>query len=96
MKPSQALRLKRQAVLDAIGRSKVGNPRVFGSALRGTDADDSDLDLLVDPLPGATLFSLSRLQGDLEDVLGIRVDLVTPGDLSPRFRTRVLDEARPL
>lgn len=96
MKPSQALRLKRQAVLDAIGRSKASNPRVFGSALRGTDADDSDLDLLVDPLPGATLFNLSRLQGDLEDVLGIRVDLVTPGDLSPRFRTRVLDEARPL
>lgn len=96
MKPSQALRLKRHAVLSAIGRAKASNPRVFGSVLRGTDSVDSDLDLLVDPLPGATLFSLSRLQDDLEDVLGIRIDLVTPGDLSPRFRARVLDEARPL
>lgn len=96
MKPSQALRSQRQTVLNAVGNSRTSNPRVFGSVLHGTDAENSDLDLLVDARPGATLFNLSRLQGDLEDALGVRVDIVTPGDLSPRFRSRVLNEARPV
>lgn len=52
----------------------------------GTDEDGSDLDLLVDALPGATLFDLGALQVELEAMLGIQVDLVTPADLPPKFR----------
>jgi predicted nucleotidyltransferase len=48
----------------------------------------------VDALPGATLFDLGGLHAELEDLLGIRVDLLTPGDLPPRFRDRVLSEAQ--
>lgn len=55
MKPSTALDMQRSAVREVIGRFRVANPRVFGSALLGTDLDGSDLDLLVDPLPGTTL-----------------------------------------
>ena len=40
---------------------------------------------MVDPLPGATLFDLGGLQVALEDLLGIRVDLLTPGDLPERI-----------
>jgi predicted nucleotidyltransferase len=61
--------------------------------LRGADREDSDLDLLVDALPGATLFDLGGLQMELEELLGVRVDLLTPGDLPERFRERVLAEA---
>lgn len=52
MKPSVALDLKRNAVREAATRFRTTNPRVFGSALHGTDKDGSDLDLLVDALPG--------------------------------------------
>jgi predicted nucleotidyltransferase len=52
--------------------------------------------LLVDALPGATLFDLGGLQMELEDMLGVAVDLLTPGDLPPRFRERVLAEAAPV
>jgi predicted nucleotidyltransferase len=77
-------------------RFRAANPRVFGSVLHGTDQDGSDLDLLVDVLPGATLFHLGGLQMELEEMLGVAVDLLTPGDLPPRFRERVLAEAAPV
>ena len=70
--------------------------RVFGSTLYGTDHDGSDLDLLVDALPGATLFDLGRLQVELDELLGVTVDLCTHGDLPPKLREKVLAEARPV
>lgn len=96
MKPSVALDLKRSAVREIARRYRAGNPRVFGSVLYGTDRDGSDLDLLVDVLPGTTLFDLGGLQVELEDLLGVPVDLLTPGDLPPKLRDQVLAEARPV
>ncbi|MGY2314644.1 nucleotidyltransferase family protein [Pseudomonas sp. SDO5522_S412] len=96
MKPSTALDLKRAAVREVVGRFHTSNPGVFGSVLLGTDKDGSDLDLLVDALPGATLFDLGGLQVELEDLLGVNVDLLTPGDLPLKFRAQVLAEARPV
>lgn len=96
MRPSHVLDLKRSAVRETASRFRVANPRVFGSVLRGTDQDGSDLDLLVDALPGATLFDLGGLQVELESLLGIHVDLLTPADLPPKFRAKVLAEAQPV
>lgn len=93
MKPSVALEANRRAVRQATQRFKTSNPRVFGSVLHGEDKDGSDLDLLVDPLPGVTLFDLGGLQIELEEILGVPVDLLTPGDLPLKFRQKVLSEA---
>lgn len=81
---------------DAASRFAVVNLRVFGSVLHGLDTEGSDLDLLVDPLPGTTLFDLGGLQLELEELLGVPVDLLTPGDLPRKFREQVLAEARPV
>ena len=96
MRPSVVLEMKRSAVRGAVTRFRTANLRVFGSVLHGTDRDGSDLDLLVDALPGATLLDLGGLQDDLESLLGIKVDLLTPGDLPPKFRDKVLAEAQPV
>lgn len=96
MRPSVALDMKRSAVREAVNRFRTANLRVFGSVLHGTDQDDSDLDLLVDALPGATLLDLGGLQDDLESLLGIHVDLLTPSDLPLKFRAKVLAEAQPV
>lgn len=96
MRPSVVLDMKRSAVREAVSRFRTTNLRVFGSVLHGTDRDGSDLDLLVDALPGATLLDLGGLQDDLESLLGIHVDLLTPGDLPPKFRAKVLAEAQPV
>jgi len=96
MRPSVVLDMNRSAVREMASRFRTANPRVFGSVLHGTDRDGSDLDLLVDALPGATLFDLGGLQVELESLLGLRVDLLTPGDLPLKFRAQVLAEAQPI
>ncbi|MCP5209241.1 MAG: nucleotidyltransferase family protein [Hahellaceae bacterium] len=96
MRPSIALDQKRKAVRDATKRFHTTNPRIFGSVLHGTDQEGSDLDLLVDALPGTTLFDLGGLQVELESLLGIHVDLLTPNDLPVKFRDQVLAEALPI
>jgi predicted nucleotidyltransferase len=96
MRPSVALDMKRSAVREAVGRFRTANPRVFGSVLHGTDRDGSDLDLLVDALPNATLLDLGDLEDELKLMLGVDVNLLTPGDLPPKFREKVLAEAQPV
>ena len=96
MRPSQALRQHRDAVCLAAARYRVVNPRVFGSAMRGDDRDGSDLDLLVDTLPGTTLFDLGGLQDELQELLGVSVDVLTLKDLPIKFRDIVAQEAQPV
>lgn len=96
MKPSVALESHRAAIRAAVVRFRTENPRIFGSVIIGADQEGSDLDLLVDPLPGTTLFDLGGLQIELEDLLGVPVDLLTPGDLSPQFREQVIADAQPV
>jgi len=96
MRPSAALEANREAVRAAIGRSRAANPRVFGSVLHGEDREGSDIDILVDALPGATLFDLGGLQVELEKILGVRVDLLTPHELPRRIRAKVIAEAAPI
>ena len=69
------------------------NVRVFGSVGRGEQGASSDLDLLVDMAEGRNLFDLIALSNDLEESLGVVVDVVTEASLSPYIRDRVLDEA---
>ena len=96
MKPSAALVMHRARLLERLDRAPVRNPRVFGSVAGGRDREGSDLDLLVDVMPGATLFALGELQIDLEEMLGVHVDLLTERDLPEFFRKDVLAQARPL
>jgi len=70
-----------------------GNVRVFGSTGRDEHGASSDLDLLVDMAEGRTLFDLIALSSDLEDSLGVEVDVVTEASVSPYMRDRILDEA---
>jgi predicted nucleotidyltransferase len=92
----EALSQQRDAVCQTAARHRVANPRAFGSALHGRDVEGSDLDLLVDPLPGTTLFDLGGLQDELQTLLGVSVNVLTPKDLPPKFRDAVVQEARPL
>ena len=96
MRPSVALCHQRQAVLAAARRFRMSHPRVFGSVLHGTDADGSDLDLLVEVQPGVTLFDLGGFQDEVQEILGVQVDVLTPGDLPAKFRAAVLSEAQPV
>jgi predicted nucleotidyltransferase len=96
MKPSTALAHHRPTIRAEATRFRATNPRIFGSTLHGTDTNSSDLDLLVDPLPGATLFDLGGLQESLQHLLQVRVEILTPADLPAKHRAKILAEATPV
>jgi predicted nucleotidyltransferase len=75
----RCLESHRIAVQSAAERHKLTNPRVFGPTVRGTDTAGSDLDILVDPLPNATLFDLGGFQDEMEELLGVRIDISHSG-----------------
>jgi len=96
MRPSHALERHRDAIRRIVSQHRAANPRVFGSVLSGADGNGSDLDLLVDPAPGMTLFDLGAIQAETSELLGVTVDVATPRALPPRWRARVLEEAAPV
>ena len=96
MRPSEHLKNNRDEILALAAKAGASNVRVFGSAARGGDAEDSDLDLLVDWTPQTSLFDVGGLITDLQELLGKRVDVISPEQLHPRFRPRVLAQARPV
>lgn len=96
MRPSEILPRYRETICQLVLQAGMANPRVFGSVLRGEDSDDSDLDILVDPAPRASLLDLAGLQIEIELRTGVKVDLLTPNSLPAKFRQRVLDEAEPV
>jgi len=64
----------------------------FGSAARGDDRPDSDLDLLVQPPSSADLFDMLHLEEAFEDILGKRVDLVSYRGLNPQLDGDILND----
>ncbi len=93
---NEVLSHKREDVLRVAARYGAHNVRIFGSVARGEADDASDLDVLVDLEPGRSLFDLGGLLMELQELLGLQVDVVTEQGLRPRIRERVLREAVPL
>ena len=81
-------------VLEIASRRHASNLRVFVSLARGDDGPESDIDLLVDLEDPTNLINLIGLRCDLEDVVGVKFDIGTPGSLRPQLRGEVLSEAR--
>jgi len=78
MRPSQILDNHRSEVREIMARYPMfANLRLIGSVARGEDTEDSDIDFVVDPLPGSNLCNLGGLIEDLENLLGIHVDVLS-------------------
>ena len=96
MRPSEILPQHRETIRQLVLEAGMANPRVFGSVVRGEDGEGSDLDILVDPAPRASLLAMEMLQSRLASVTGVKIDLRTPEEIHPKFRDRVLAEAASL
>jgi predicted nucleotidyltransferase len=87
--------MSKDKLIEFCQKNHIRRLSVFGSALRGQLGPESDIDLLVefeqDHTPG--LFSIVRMEMELTEVLGRKVDLRTPEDLSEYFRDEVLENA---
>ena len=96
MKPSQALASNRTAIRRIVESHRASNARVFGSVLHGEDTEQSDLDILIDPTPKTSMMDVAAIQIELEELLGVTVDVLTPKALPEKFRYKFLTEALPV
>lgn len=96
MKPSITLDLHRDAIIEVVANAGCSNPCIFGSVLHGTDTEESDLDLLVEPGPETTMFDIGKIMHELQNLLGVKVDVLTPDALPDSFKASVLSEALPV
>jgi uncharacterized protein len=82
-----------RAHAEDLRRRGVAHASVFGSAARGEDRRESDVDIMVELEPEVGILAFSEIRLHLSDLLGRRVDLVTPGGLRPFARPGVLRDA---
>jgi predicted nucleotidyltransferase len=87
------LRAFREEILRVAALHGGHDLRVFGSRAHGTARSGSDLDLLLRLEPQRSLLDLIAIKQDLEDLLGIDVDVVTEASVSPYIREQVLAKA---
>lgn len=86
----------REEIRAIVARHDGRSVAVFGSVARGDERPGSDIDFLVELAPGARPFEILALGADLEEALGVKVDVGTPESLRERLREEVLAEAIPL
>ncbi|MDA3898785.1 MAG: nucleotidyltransferase domain-containing protein [Desulfobacteraceae bacterium] len=69
---------------------------LYGSVLGHDFSQDSDIDMLIEFEPGtkAGFFKLAQMENELSEILGRKVDLRTPAELSRYFRQDVLENAK--
>jgi len=96
MRPSVSIAENRDRVREILERFRMENPKIFGSAARGEDIDGSDLDILVEAPPGATLYDLAQVEIELESVLGCKVEVLTKDFLAPDVAESVKPDLIPL
>jgi predicted nucleotidyltransferase len=77
------LRKRRAEVRAAAARRGASNLRIFGSLARGDDGVDSDIDFLVDFEASRSLVDVAGLILDLQEILGVPVDVVEASTLRP-------------
>jgi predicted nucleotidyltransferase len=81
-------------LIDICRQHDVSMIGVFGSMARGEERKESDIDLLVRFSKRKSLLAVVRLERELSEALGRKVDLLTEGALSPYLRERILNEMR--
>ena len=92
----QLLHERRTDILQLATRHGARRVRIFGSIIRGTATEGSDIDLLVAFEPDRSLLDLIGFKQDLQELLGREIDVVSEGGLSPYLKDRILQEAQPL
>lgn len=95
IRPSELVGLHRAGICEIVENNRGSRPRIVGSVARGEDRPGSDLDLLVDLDDDASLLDLARMHLELEDLLGVRVDVLDAAALREKHRG-ILVDAMPL
>ena len=82
----------KRRIIPILRRYGVVKAAIFGSFVRGEAKEDSDLDLLVEFKGEKSLIDLAGLKIELEETLGMSVDVLTYDSLHPLLKDRILRE----
>ena len=93
MSTYELLQREKKDILQIAARCRAENLRLFGSVARGDDHGESDIDLLVDFLPGSTLLDQVTLIEELSAKFDRKFDVVSARALNKHLRQIILDEA---
>ena len=86
----------KEKVLPVLARYHARRAGLFGSVVHGEMTEDSDIDILVELNEDLSLLDVSRINRELEEALGRKVDLVEYEAIKPRIRERILAEEVPI
>lgn len=87
------LQEKRELILNIADEHGIRNIRIFGSVARLEVGSTNDLDLLVDFEKGRSLFDLIRFKQEVENLLDVKVDVVTENAIHWSMKENVLNGA---
>lgn len=82
-----------EVLLPVLKRYLIKRAAIFGYYAKGTTTAISDMDLLIEPEPGFTMFNMLKLEEEISDLLKLKVDLVEYSALKPSIRNEVLSSA---
>ena len=92
----EIIKSNREAILKIAAKHGAKNVRIFGSVARGEDDEKSDIDFMVEMGPERSLYDRAALLLELQELMKIKVDVVTEKGINARIKNRVLNEAIPL
>jgi predicted nucleotidyltransferase len=89
-----AIKNRKRDVLACAAHYHIARVRVFGSAARKDEREDSDIDLLIAPGLGCSLLDVSSFRLDMEDMFDRKVDVVTEKGVYAPLKDVIFNEAR--
>ena len=96
MQKIDQIRAKRELIIKIAEKYGLSDIFIFGSVARGTEDDDSDIDILVTSNDKTTLFDLGGFYSELETIFGSKLSIITRGSLKGRIKHNVLRDMVPL
>ncbi len=93
---TKTMEIIKEKAVPILKEAGVTRSALFGSVVRGEETKDSDVDILIQPPEGMSLFGFIGLEHKLEDVLGRKVDLVSYRAIHPVLKDQILSEQVPI
>ncbi|MEK7597029.1 MAG: nucleotidyltransferase family protein [Patescibacteria group bacterium] len=81
-------------IIPILKKYGVSRASLFGSVARGEESKKSDIDILIEPAKGTTLFDMAGIQIDLQKSLKKSVDLITYGSINPMLKGHILKDEK--
>jgi predicted nucleotidyltransferase len=89
----QQLKDYQQLILPVLKRFEIKRAAIFGSVAKGNHTAESDIDLLIEPAKGFTLYKMLQLESEIGQIIERKIDIVEFSALKSSIKNEVLQSA---